>query len=1458
MPVSTHPTPLRLGFDIGSVALKLVVTDVRMHVLDRVYRRTHGSPLTTAWEVFREVAARWHQASWEVIAGSGSAAVVVCESLAAPQLNEVLAQAAAIRHLCPQARTLIEIGGQDSKILTLADPGDEGRLLVDFAMNSQCAAGTGSFLDQQAARLGIRIEEEFARLALQSATPPSIAGRCSVFAKSDMIHLQQRATPVADILAGLCLGLARNLRSNLAQGRAALRPLAFCGGVASNAGVVRALEQAFELAPGELIVPAEHAYSGALGAILLALQERLRGDQGYARPAQGRLAIEGLAERLDHPASRSAGWAPLRPPGNEQLPATPASQPSPPADQQPLDAYLGLDVGSISTKIAVIDDQQRLLAKVYLMTAGRPLDAVRDALRSIHQQLGDRVRIRGAATTGSGRYLTGDFIGADLVVNEITAQATAATAIDPQVDTIFEIGGQDSKYVSLDQGTVVDFEMNHACAAGTGSFLEEQAERLGVPIDRQFADLALQSRHPLRLGDRCTVFMESDLVSFQQQGAAREDLIAGLCYSIVHNYLNRVVGHRRVGRRIFFQGGTAFNQAVLAAFQQVTGCEVRVPPHHEVTGAIGAAILVQRQQMAATIPSRFGGFALADAEYQTRRFACQACDNACEVSEVRLAGRDPLYYGARCDRWERHAPAAVQTPIPDLFAQRNAMLLHHAGLDQPPAHASGDGPCIGIPRALANHELLPLWATLLRCLGFRVLVSPATTRAVIRAGVGASIAHSCFPVKIAYGHALWLIEHGAQWLWTPGVASLGRESDDPVENQCCPYVAGLPYALKAALEQAGQDTRLLAPLVRLHEGPAALLASLDDFARQFGFSRRQMAQAVNQAWRAQGEFADACRQRGQQLMRQLPPARRHVVLVGRSYSACDPEAYLHLADKLRGLGVLPIPLDLLDPPASAPDDDLFQRMYWKNGQRFLRAAERIRDDPRLHAIYLSSFSCGPDSFIIDYFRRRMRSRETTSAAREPTARPAARADKPALVLEIDEHSADAGLMTRLEAFLESLAAAAPPAAPPRALPLLPDGRSSPDKSNAKSNGQPRTLYVPWMSDIAYGLAAAFRAYGQDAQVIPPGDGESVAAGRRWTSGKECLPCIITAGDMIRTTQRPGFDPRHSAFLMPSGSGPCRFGQYHCLHQLILEDLGLPEVPVIAPAHDKRLYEDWEAFPGRVVSMAWNGLASFDVLAKVRLAIRPYECAAGTTDRVYHKWCRRLRRLIALRPSQRQIVALMARAARDFAAIAVDRSRPRPRIAVLGEIYVRHHSLANQHLLRHLERLGAEAQLASYPEWHYYTNWVRMNDARRTGRLKDWWTSYFKDRIQRRRHASFAAPFQALLGPLEEPSTESLLQPAAAYIHPELKGGDAVLSIGKTLEAFHAGQHGVINVLPFSCMPSSIVEAVMKRMATAVAPMPLLSISYDGNHDPALHTRLEAFVYQARAYQTSASAVSRRP
>jgi predicted CoA-substrate-specific enzyme activase len=775
-----------LGVDVGSTTVKLVAVDEAGALLFKRYARANGRPRETLLEAHRSLRSQLGERPVASLGVTGSGGASVAAVLGGMHLNELVAQTRAIGRYHPEAHTVIEIGGQDSKYLSVRwDETTRQMILVDFAMNALCAAGTGSFLDQQAERLGVAIEEEFGRIALASHRAARVAGRCTVFAKSDMIHLQQEGTPLPDILAGLCLALARNFCTVIGKGKDFSAPVLFQGGVAYNKAVVRAFEQVLKLDPGELMVPEQHCYMAALGAAFIAADEA---RSGRPRPFHGFQALEAAILRRREEESRLEPLTNGRPP-SRLLPVLRLES------AEPIPTYLGVDVGSISTNLVLIDEEDRVLGRRYLMTSGQPLEAVRRGLRELLQDVGGGVEVRAVGSTGSGRYLTGDFVGADVVRNEITTQARAASAMDPRVDTVFEIGGQDSKYIRIQDGAVVDFAMNKACAAGTGSFLEEQADRLQIDIEEDFAELAFSSGCPSCLGERCTVFMESDLVHHQQRGAAVEDLTAGLAYSIVHNYLNRVVDTRELGNHIHFQGGVAANQSVTAAFEQVTGRAVTVPPHHDVTGAIGAAILA-REEMARRPPgrraTRFRGFGVADRSYETSSFECRACPNLCEVKRIEIEGESPIFYGARCDIFEEAGRKQGNgRHLPDLFAERTALLMEGY---QEPEPGSASHPRVGIPRSLIFHDLFPYWRTLFAELGIEIVLSGATSPRLIQLARERAAAETCFPVKLAFAHVVDLLDRGVSWLFLPSVLDRENVADGQVHNHYCPYIPAAPGA----------------------------------------------------------------------------------------------------------------------------------------------------------------------------------------------------------------------------------------------------------------------------------------------------------------------------------------------------------------------------------------------------------------------------------------------------------------------------------------------------------------------------------------------------------------------------------------------------------------------------------------------------------------------------------------
>ena len=1432
-----------IGLDAGSVAVKIIVLNDRKSVLDSTYLRHKGRPLHVSLKLLKKSV---NQLSGEEISLSltGSAGRLIGTILNIPPVNEVVAHAYATRKLYPRVKTIIEFGGEDSKLIFL----DENSCSVrDFAMNSVCAAGTGSFLDQQAERLNLSIEE-FSRLSLKSLKPPKIAGRCSVFAKSDMIHLQQIATPVEDIAAGLCFAVARNFKGSIAKGRSLEKPVSFQGGVAANKGMVRAFREIFTI--DNMFIPDEFALMGAIGAVWK------DADAGRFHVFE----LSCLEDFIHAEKPQEKGYSPLILPGGDfterhlngkalgarsaeqRGKATLKTQHATPSFR----AYLGVDIGSISTNLALIDERCNVIAKRYLMTAGRPIEAVKQGLEEMSREVGDNIAIAGVGTTGSGRYMIADYIGADIVKNEITAQATAAAFIDKDVDTIFEIGGQDSKFISLKNGVIVDFEMNKACAAGTGSFIEEQAEKLNISVKGEFQEIALCAKNPCRLGERCTVFMENSLMANLQKGLPKEDLLSGLAYSIVQNYINRVVCKRPIGNKIFFQGGVAFNKAVVAAFENYLGKNIIVPEHHDVTGAIGMALIArehmrsQKQDSVLSLPkphdpspkTSFKGFEASQRPYKISSFECNGCSNICEINQINVQGeKDHLYYGGRCEKYDvRKKP--VRTDLPDLFAFRDELLWweHNnrkrllppqpplgkegitGGVDSSPSTLRPSRGRIGIPFIFYFHDFLPYWATLFWELGFEVVVSPRTERSIIDLGNETILAETCFPVKAAHGHIVHLIQKQVDAIVVPSFIDLNAEADPAKSGLACPYTQTIPYMAKTAFP----DTTFIMPVIKLSRGKINLKQELLRSLKQFNISSSELSLAMSAATEKQEAFVRVIEEKGKEVLSGLN--EKAVVIVGRAYNSFDKGMNLDIPKKIGNLGVLTIPMDFLPLEQQEIRKD-WPNMYWRAGQRILSAARIIASNPLLDAVYIGNFSCGPDSFILKFFEEEM-------------------AGKSYLHLELDAHSADAGAITRCEAFLDSIRNHDSAVMNNTRIKSIQEISPSRIKINTA-----RTVYIPYMSDHAFAIAAAFSHCGASAEVLPESSQESVDLSRRFVSGKECYPCAVTTGDMVKKIFEPGFDPGRSAFFMPSGTGPCRFGQYNVFQRLVIRDLGLEDLPIFSPNQNEHFYKHLGMVGKEYAMRVWEGIVSISLLRKCLLETRPYEKEKGTTDTVYQQHLLQICRTIGARKGN--LAEALNKARRDFESIPVQKEE-KPLIGIVGEIFVRSNRFSNENLVRKIETLGGEAYLTPVDEWISYINLMGIRKVLIKKDLSGMITLLSKRFFQKRVEHRLGKLFFGFLRRLHEPDTLTVMRNARPYIHPTFEG-EAILSIGKSIDLVRGGASGIINAMPFGCMPGTIVNALLRGVKNNHR-IPCLSIPYDGTESLTTEMQMEAFIDQAKEFK----------
>ena len=1065
-----------IGLDCGNTTVKLVLLSPTGELLWSKIAAHRGSAIPAARRLLGELL-QWDSGVCGcpvVLTGSaGERLLEICPGLS--NLGDIPAIHRGVILLAPEARSVIEIGSQSARFLT----GFGSELPPQFAVNEHCAGGTGSFFEDQMSRLGLRIED-YSNLVAQAESIPRLSGRCAVFAKTDIIHRQQEGIPTPDILLGLCYAMVRNYKAVIVRSLPVERPVALCGGVAQNAGVVQAVKAVFGLEEEDLIIPDPFLHAAAVGAALAA-QEAETCSMG-----------ELLASLCGQPAAagRLVRRSPLSQPAGVSL-TDPAS-----SGVIPLEGCaLGIDVGSTSTDLVLMDPDGGLIDFQYLRTAGDPEGAVRRGLEHLRERFGE-LPLLAVGVTGSGRERIGRLIGADAVRDEITAQARAAVHWVPDADTVFEIGGQDSKYISLQGGQVADFQMNKICAAGTGSFVEEQAARMGIPLE-EFGPLALTAQAPVELGERCTVFIETAIQSALAQGASQAEVAAGLCQSIVRNYLHKVVGSKLVGRRIVLQGGVAYNPGIVAAFRQEFGDRLTVSPCFSISGAFGVALLALET---AEGPSRFHGF------------TGQGEESPALSPEVQ---RNIAFY------------------------QRGPQLLLE-GYDPAPVPRRKT---VGVPFALMIHKFFPMANAFFRHLGYNVLLSPPTNEEIIRLSQQTAQAETCYPVKLIHGHMAWLAEQGVDYIFLPSIHTMKHETSRVEHNYGCVYMQTAPRLAARALRLEERGITLLNPVFDLDFGQEAMASAMLGLGKQLGIPKVRCLPALMSGAQAVRRHTAAVEKQGRDLLASLGPEDKVLVLITRNYGLSDPVLNMGIPRLLleRGYKVLTLshlPAHDLDLSADHPN------LYWPFGQHILSGAKLVAHHPNLYAVYLTNHGCGPDTTLSYLFRQEM-------------------GEKPYLHIEVDEHFSPVGVITRIEAFLQSLES--------RPVRPLPEGfrlTAVPSHPTAVVAAPDRTrgpLYVPDLPPFTPYLLDYFRhTRGVEARAMPLG-GHSLALGRAETSSKEYLPFPALLGGILDIALR---ETGPFQGLLPATQGAEADGQYPWAAESVLRRRGLERVTLAAPVLER--------------------------------------------------------------------------------------------------------------------------------------------------------------------------------------------------------------------------------------------------------------------------------------------------
>ncbi len=1351
-----------LGIDIGSVNAKLALIDDHDNILLLDYEKVISTSSSAVAFLLARLADKTDLEKISAAAVSGSASAIIPKELNWCEYSSSLSIASGLLHYHPEAKTIIQIGGQSSFLVELEDGLSKPWRV---SSNPLCAAGTGMFLEQQAYRLGITMED-FSRLACEfDGVAPRIAARCSVFAKTDLIHLQQKGVSLNAMLYALCGSIARMVAS-LKKGTFQ-EPIYCLGGVASNAAIIKALNESISVRNGNqvsVIVPEHHLHVEALGAAFLAR------NSGKTSTVSRILGTLNSQHYLEMP--RLNGGQPVQEPWKPQEIAG------------PFRGYLGVDVGSTSTKGVIIDEKgEQVIAKSYLMTAGRPVEAVKEVFRNLLLEVGEKATIAGAGVTGSGRYLVGSFIGADLIKNEITAQTRAAAELDPDAD-IIEIGGQDSKLVVKRNGVVVDYQMNKACAAGTGSFIDELAEQMGIRVQNgEFANLAFQAHHTIDLGTRCAAFMGQAVASAQQDGVPVEVIAASLANSIAGNYLSKVVETRKLGDKVILTGAVFYNEAVVSAFKRALQDRITiVPEHKEVSGAIGVALLAKESMNGQT--SKFKGFQkVIESTHNLTMFVCKRCDNNCTISRLDIPNEKPTFYGSRCDFYDS---AIGQERIETAFDEREKLLFDGV--------TDGEGhPSVGLPRALTMYDWAPLLVGFLNYLGAKVVLSSKTTKQINEEAVELGYTDSCFPLKLLHGHAASLTQ--TDYLLFPCAIRLGQKEGDEDQKYSCPLVQAAPYIIRQTLDL---EKRLLIPTIDLSRGQEDLIKNLAEVAVRIGYSRSRGKTAAIAGLDSVTRFEEAQAARGKALLQRLHDENKFgVVIFARSYMSQDSGANLGIAEKLAQLGVVPIPLDYL-PLASINVREYSDRPYWFYESKHIAGAAITAADPQLYGLILTNFGCGPNSFILNIVRDIM-------------------GEKPLGQLEIDEHAAEAGIVTRLEAFVDTITQHR------RSKSLVMPSRSPHTRREAPTKVNSNKLIVmPRMCNHAVALAAAMEAFGVRAVVLPEPDERNLLYSNRLTSGKECLPYRVSLGDFLRFFYEGDsydFEPADVEGFMASAFGPCRFGKYAVEQIRILREIGF-DLPIRTTVSNNA-YRDLD-LGTEFERLAWKGILAVDYMEKMVWTTRPYEKSPGTTDTLFNE---RLDELAKRVRNREEFGGFLKEMTRDFRA-AIDRTVPRkPLVGINGEIYLRSNRFSNRDLVRECEKAGLEVTVSPVSEWLKYITHRNIEDGVRDRDFRRVLLGYLRQLQLQWDERSTISNFKELISD-SEPSLKEIISLSSKHLSPKC-GSEAVLSIGVGIEWMKAREvSGVISVMPHGCMPGGIVAAMSDKFSR-LYEKPWINLTYDG-------------------------------
>ena len=1353
------------------------------------------------------------------------AAAAVCGRLgrqvALPRVPAKQAQLRGYRFLLGDLpATLVSIGSHGFSVLEIREGGAQV-----FRENSRCAQGTGNFLRQLVERFGLDVESACA-LADPVEDPAPLSGRCPVILKSDMTHLANKGERRERILAGLLDAIAENVEV-LVKPRQCPPRVLLAGGV-SRSRRVREHFRRFLDQSGMALLDVEGdspLFLEALGSAVVAAE---RGERAPPLERLLRPPAEHSLERL--PALRGA------------LPRVRRMSHAPPrpASAEPLDLVLGFDIGSTGSKVVALDGRRlEPVWEGYLRTGGDPVGAAQALMRQFLDGPAGRHPVRALGATGSGREIVGSLMAtcygpdAVFVLNEIAAHAEGALHHDRRVDTIFEIGGQDAKYIRLSGGRVVDAAMNEACSAGTGSFIEEQGRRFsGVESVVQLGEEALKAESGVALGQHCSIFMAEIIDEAVAAGVPRPPIVAGIYDSVVSNYLNRVKGSRSVGQVIFCQGMPFSADALAAAVARQTGAEVIVPPSPGAVGALGIALLAAEELQPRSRPALEARRFLEARLERKDTFVCNSTvgcgggGNKCRIDRLTTlveGARQRFTWGGGCSLYDKGTrKRKLPDRAPDPFRERAELV--QALVDRLSARRGGR--TIALTDEFQMKGLFPFFATFFHRLGLDLLVTQGADRGNLKAGIEAANVPFCAPMQQYHGLVAAMAQARPDGIFVPMLREIPRVRDERAA-QLCPVVQGSPEILRWDL---GPEVarRLVSPVIDV--GPGRLdapvfLEACRRLALEVAGSDGAWREAWDQARAAQLEFDQELLELGR---RALDRCREDgivpVVVLGRAYTIHNQVLNSNVPAILREQGAIAIPVDCYPVEDSAP---IFPNMFWGYGQRILRAAWHIRRTPDVYSLFCSNYSCGPDSFTVHSYQHLMEGR-------------------PFAVIETDGHSGDAGTKTRVEAFLhcvrEDLRGGAGRAPNPE------DRLTVRSQTLAELRRTGERVLIPRMGPAAGALAAVLRGIGLPAEALPEPTSDTLRIGRRHTSGKECLPMTVTAGSLLERLEEERDGTERFAFLMAGSDGPCRFGAYKELHQLVLDRLGWSgRVRIWSPPFG----DYFQGVPSGAGALVLLGVVATDLLRDMLHEVRPAEARAGEADQVYRRFTAELEaRLereargdlsgtrVLIEAATGRLYGVPEILGRAGRAMATARNRRElPLVLVVGEIYVRNDPFANDFVVEQLEKRGIRCHVAGVAEYLQYSD--HMAGRLRSRTLGERLNSRVRRRVEAACHRAAGGP----MGWPEAPRVPEVLEAARPYVRDALET-ETTLTVGAAVHGWRRRHlDAVVSTGPLECMPNKIAESQFFHVAEKEG---LLSLSLSLNGDPIDPEVLDNFAFEVHA------------